>query len=178
MDLLQQLGLEVSQHKLVAPSTAVICLGILVDFWIWLIKPFLYLIKICKEWLSYVDNNLCKNWATKSSCTKNQLQSLLGSLLYITKCVRPARFFLNRMPQILGGGHVKIYVYLISDFHKDRHWFNTFLCSYNRVPFDDTKQVHATITLDESLAGLGAVHNDMAYALPIPQGFCNYTLKC
>ena len=46
--------------------------------------------------------DLCKNWGTKNTCTKIQLQSLLGSLLYITKCVRPAQFFLN---QICLGGH-------------------------------------------------------------------------
>ena len=33
--------------------------------------------------------------------TKSELQSLLGLLLYITKCVKPARFFLNRMLQLL-----------------------------------------------------------------------------
>ena len=31
LHLLQDLGLEISQNKLIAPSTAVVCLGILVD---------------------------------------------------------------------------------------------------------------------------------------------------
>ena len=31
LQLLQQLGLEISYNKLVAPATAVVCLGILVD---------------------------------------------------------------------------------------------------------------------------------------------------
>ena len=41
------------------------------------------------------------SWETAHTCTKRQLQSLLGSLLYITKCVRYSRFFLNRMLGVL-----------------------------------------------------------------------------
>ena len=44
---------------------------------------------------------MCKNWANKTYCSKTDLQSLLGSLLYITKCVNPARVFLNRMLHLL-----------------------------------------------------------------------------
>ena len=87
LDLLQQLGLEISHHKLRAPSMAVICLGILVD-------------SVNREIVE-----LCKCWATKSTCTKNQLDSLLGSLLYMAKCVCSARFFLNTMLQVLRDGH-------------------------------------------------------------------------
>ena len=68
-----------------------------------------------------------------------------------------------------------------SDFHKDLNWFNTFLYSYNGVTLYDTKHVHATIALDACLSGLGAVYNDMVYALPIPKVFAItllYILKC
>ena len=44
---------------------------------------------------------LCDSWIPKCYCTTTQLQSLLGSLLYICKCVRPARYFLNRMLTLL-----------------------------------------------------------------------------
>ena len=37
--------------------------------------------------------DICKKFVAKIKVTKNQLQSLLGSLLYVTKCVKPARFF-------------------------------------------------------------------------------------
>ena len=32
---------------------------------------------------------MCVDWSDKRVCTKNQLQSLLGSLLYVSKCVKP-----------------------------------------------------------------------------------------
>ena len=85
LDLLQQLGLEISRKELVAPCTAAICLGILVN----LVN---LTISIPDEKLKEIVE-ICQVWRSKRTCTKTQLQSLLGSLLYITKCVRPARFF-------------------------------------------------------------------------------------
>ena len=98
LDLLQQLGLEISRKKLVAPCTAAICLGILVDS---VNRTISIPDKILREIVE-----ICQVWRTKTTCSKTQLQSLLGSLLYITKCVPPARFFLNRMLQVLRDGHV------------------------------------------------------------------------
>ena len=168
LDLLQDLGLEISRKKLVPPCTAAICLGILVD-------SVNRTISIPDEKLKEIVE-ICQVWRTKSTCTKTQLQSLLRSLLYITKCVRPARFFLNRMLQVLRDGHACKQIHLTTDFHRDLHWFNTFLSSYNGVTFYDNSQIHATIALDACLSGLGAVYKDMVYALPIPRGFRNYTI--
>ena len=166
--LLQQLGLEISHKKLVAPSTSAICLGILVD-------SVNRNISVPSEKLKE-NVEICKNWETKSTCTKTQLQSLLGSLLYITKCVRPARFFLNRMLQVLRDGHAAKHICLTNEFHRDLNWFNTVLSSYNGVTFYDNNPIYATIALDACLSGLGAVYQNMVYALPIPLGFCNYTI--
>ena len=85
--LLQELGLEVSHHKTVAPSTQVICLGILVD-------TTKYTLSIPKNKLMEI-KKIIALWQHKKYCSKTQLQSLLGSLLYITECVRYSRFFLN-----------------------------------------------------------------------------------
>ena len=102
LQLLQDLGLKISQNKLAAQSTSVVCLGILVDL--------VNRTEIVK---------LCYSWKDKKFCTKNQLQSLLGSLLYITKCVCPARFFLNRMLQVLRDNHSNGHIRLTEDFTKD-----------------------------------------------------------
>ena len=91
LSLLEQLGLEISQSKLVPPSTSVVCLGIQVN-------TVACTLSIPDEKLAEI-KQLCEQWVRKKNCTKNQLQSLLGSLLYITRCVRPARNFLNRMLQ-------------------------------------------------------------------------------
>ena len=56
---------------------------------------------------------ICKNWTHKMVCTKQELQSLLGTLLYITKCVKPARYFLNRMLQPLRDSYNQENIFLI-----------------------------------------------------------------
>ena len=91
LSLLQDLGQEVSDSKLVPPSTCVTCLGIQVD-------TVHKTLSIPEEKLQEI-KTLCKTWAQKKAATKQQFQSLLGSLLYITKCIKPAHIFLNRMLQ-------------------------------------------------------------------------------
>ena len=41
--------------------------------------------------------DLCRLYLTKTHLTKMQIQSLLGKLLYIHRCVAPARIFVNRL---------------------------------------------------------------------------------
>ena len=75
---------------------------------------------------------ICKNWTNKSKVQKADLQSLLGYLLYITKCVKPARFFLNHMLKLLRDNVHEDTIVLNQEFFKDLAWFNTFL-NYNGV---------------------------------------------
>ena len=78
--LLQNLGLKITKGKLVPPTTAATCLGILVDI------PT-STISIPSDKLLQITET-CKLWASKTYCSKHDLQSLLSSLLYNTKCVK------------------------------------------------------------------------------------------
>ena len=132
LSLLQDLGLEVSQKKLVPPSTEVVCLGILIN-------TVDKTISIPSEKLQEI-KVMCETWKHKKSCTRTQLQFLLGSFLYITKCVRPARSFLNRMLQVLRD-HSQVSPFpLTQAFHQDLNWFLTFLHQYNGVTYFDHKK--------------------------------------
>ena len=95
--LKNDLGLTISDKTLVPPSTQVVCLGSLIDT-----KKGTVSIppdKFCQI------NDTITEWLARKICTKHQLQSLLGLLLYIHKCVKPARAFLNRMLALLRSGH-------------------------------------------------------------------------
>ena len=83
-ELLAELGLTVSAKKLVPPSTQVVCLGILVD-------TVQQSISIPPEKLESIKFT-CNQWSSKVTCSKRELQSLLGHLLYVAKCVKYARF--------------------------------------------------------------------------------------
>ena len=89
LDVMTQLGITVSEKKLVAPTTRAVCLGILID-------TVHGTVAILPEKMQDV-KNMVNQWKGKKYCTKRELQSLLGTLLYIHKCVKPARCFLNRM---------------------------------------------------------------------------------
>ena len=76
-DLLTDLGLEISPKKLVPSATSVTCLGILID-------SIQKTVSIPQEKLAEI-TQLCKQWTTKTYCGKRDLQSLLGSLLYVSR---------------------------------------------------------------------------------------------
>ena len=156
---LQELGLTVSSKKLVPPATQVTCLGIVVNT-----EDFS--LSIPAEKLSQI-KQLCKKWANKMVCTKRELQSLLGSLLYVAKCIKYARCFLNRMLTLLRENFDKKSITVTADFKKDLNWFNTFLSVYNGVSFFQ----HVTgkvVHLDACPQGLGAIFDNQVYALPLP----------
>ena len=110
-ELMKDLGLTVSEKKLVPPSTQVVCLGVLIDT----VKGT---VSIPPEKLRQI-SDMVKEWLNKRTCTKRQLQSLLGSLLYVYKCVKPTRAFLNRMLALLRSGHASQKIDLTSDFRRD-----------------------------------------------------------
>ena len=117
-ELLVELGFTISHHKTVSPSQEVVCLGILID-------TKIFTMSITPEKLKEISSVVSK-WESQKSCTKNQLQSLLCSLLYMSKCVRFARFFLNRMLDTLRRFGSSKTVNLDTDFHRDRIWFKNF----------------------------------------------------
>ena len=103
-------------------------------------------------------------------CTKRQLQSLLGSLLYVSKCVRYSRFFLNRLLETLRNVS-KTYITLNADFQKDIAWFNRFLDVFNGTCFFKKQQVNFFLHLDACLTGLGGIFDRDVYHIPLPEKF-------
>ena len=98
-------------------------------------------------------------WTRKKLYTKRQLQSLLGNLLYIHKCVKPARIFLNHMLQVLRNDHGNTRITLDHHFHRDLRWFQAVLPKFNGVSLYDHKQVDFQVHFQ--------------YHLPIPLGYQN-----
>ena len=106
--LMNDLGLTISDNKLVPPSTQVVCLGVLIDTenGTGSIPP---------EKLDQI-NDMVHQWMQKDTCTKRQLQSLVGLLLYVHKCEKPARAFLNKMLALLRAGHASQKIHLTPEF--------------------------------------------------------------
>ena len=86
---LLELGFGISENKVVKPDTKVTCLGVDID-------TVQFTLSIPSEKTAEILAE-CQLWANKQICTKKQLQSLLGKLVYITKRVCLSRPFLNQM---------------------------------------------------------------------------------
>ena len=140
LDIMSDLGLTVSQKKLVAPSTQVMCLGVMIDT----VKGT---IAIPPEKLEQI-NSVVRQWLNKKVASRCQLQSILGLLLYVHKCVKPARVFLNRMLELLRSSHPTQAIALTSDFKCDLRWFATFLPQYNVISLYDHRPMDMALDLD------------------------------
>ena len=111
----------------------------------------------------------CIAVAGKRHLTKNAFQSLLGKLLYIHKCVVPARTFINRMLDLFRQNSTKRRIVLTEEFHKDLKWFLLFLPNFNGITYIQKPDIPGAQTLyvDASLTGLGGVWQNQVYATPI-----------
>ena len=163
LQLLTQLGLTINPKKLVAPSTSLTCLGILIN-------TETRTMAVPPDKLDSIIN-MCSQWKNKKFCSKRQLQSLLSSLLYVSKCVKPARTFLNCMLMLLRKNFAKDTIFLNKEFFKDLNWFHTFLRQFNGVVYYDIRSVQGELHLDASLTGMGGIFDNQCYALPIPKKF-------
>ena len=161
------LGLTISDKKLVLPSTQVVCLGILINTENGTVSiPQDKLRQIC---------DAVHHWLGKTSCTKRQLQSILGMLLYVHKCVKPARAFLNRMLALLRS-HAAQKITLTPEFKRDLKWFDKFLPLYNWVSLYDHRPIDHTLELDACLTGLGGCWCSFVYHMPICEGYMNWSI--
>ena len=161
-DILSDLGLDVSIKKLVAPGTKVTCLGLDID-------TVEKTIAIPEDKMRCIKAML-QEWKSKAFASRQQLQSLLGNLLYIHKCVKLAHTFVNRMLQLLRDNYDKNYISLTHDFRRNLRWFVKFVRSYNGTSFFDHKPIEASIELDACLTGFGGCWGNCVYHVPIQRG--------
>ena len=167
-EIVQDLGLTISQKKLIPPSTKVTCLRVVIDT-----KEGT--VSIPPEKIAQINESILL-WQSKTTCTRKQLQSLLSHLLFIHKCVKPSRFFVNRMLQLLRNEYDSETITLTGDFHRDLRLFTKFMAAYDGISLYDYKPIAHTIELDACLTGLGGRCDQWVYHLSIPKGFQQLTI--
>ena len=91
--MLNTLGLSISDRKLVHPGTQAICLGVLIDSE----KGTIF---IPEEKMAQIVQ-LVASWSAKTHRSRRQLQSIFSPLLYLHKCVKPVKYFVNRILELL-----------------------------------------------------------------------------
>ena len=167
-ELMPQLGLDISVKKLTPPSTIAVCLGIQIN-------TVESTVSIPPEKLQKIVH-MVTDWKARHFCSKRQLQALLGNLLYVNKCVKASRVFLNRMLQLLRANYDKNSITLTHDFKRDLRWFDQFLMQYNGVSFFDHKKAFDVVELDACLVGVGGRWQNFVYHLKLVQHYKNLSI--
>ena len=123
--LLHELGVQEAHHKAKLPATTMSWIGLEFD-------SVAMEIHIPQNKITDIIDILY-SWTKRHCATKRQLQHILGKLLYISRCVKPARLFVSRMLDTLRAAPPYGYTTLSEDFQKDIAWFMAFLPSFNGV---------------------------------------------
>jgi len=119
--LLHHLGLEESIDKSCPPSLVMTCLGVQLNT-----RDFT--LSVYSDRLAKIESVL-QTWLHKHTTTKSSLQSLVGKLVFVSKCVCQSRVFIARILHLLQS--VKFnhhHINLNSEFRKDIQWWCWFLC--------------------------------------------------
>ena len=159
--LLEQLGLDESEKRQ-SPRTWARWLGIIFD-------TVLKILQIpddkIQQTLQMVDQ-----WIHKHSATQRELQSIIGKIMHIAKCVKPARLFLGRMLHTLRAAPERGYIKLDNEFKKDLWWFKKFLPHFNGISMMvlPDLQPKFEVLLDACLTGCGSICGKTYYHTEFP----------
>ena len=106
----------------------------------------------------------------KDTTSCKELQSLMDKLLCISKVIKPARGFLNRMLEGLRSMGTNTELKAEGEFKKDILWFKTFSNSFNGCTAFTNWAGHDDVELhiNASLMGLWAVWDGKFYSVALP----------
>ena len=95
--------------------------------------------------------------------------------MYITKCVRYSRFFLNRLLQNLRDNASKKFITISPEPRRDITWFDKFVDTFNGKSIFVKNNVDREIHLDACPKGVGAIFKNFIYQERFPSNMaqCN-----
>ena len=156
--LLEELGLPEAHDKSQPPATRIKWLGIHVD-------SVHGTLSIPNDKLDEVIA-IVRSYTTKRSLSRKQLQSVIGKIMHIAKCIRTARLFLARLLEKLRGAK-RLHININSSMRSDLKWLSEFASTWNGVAvFPKTFPVREVV-VDACLDGIGAATHRSAYAFPL-----------
>ena len=162
LKLFEQLGLPVSADKLEGPSQLMVFLGVLID-------TINMTLSLDEKRLQALQEELSL-WGKRTSASRQELQSLIGTLAFAAKVVRPGRTFLRRMldqlKRVPKWAQSDRKFPLAADFQADVLWWTTFVREWNGKSLLTQEQWHeddprcVEVHTDACTSGWGAVHGE------------------
>ena len=157
-ELLEELGLPEAADKAQPPAPAVTWLGIVID-------ARAGTLSVPRDKLRQVVQ-YATHFMNRRSISRKDLQSVLGRLLYIAKCIRPARLFVSRLLEQLRGAK-RPHININASMRADLEWFKDFAESWNGVAVFPDSTPSREILVDACLTGIGGATTRSAYAKQI-----------
>ena len=111
---------------------------------------------------------LCSEMFLRDKLSRRELQTLLGKLLYISRCVKGARIYINRLLALLRRHQACTNIIPDEGFYLDLYWFISFLKHFNGMVTFHKQSVSETIFVDATLTGIGGSWGNRAYSTSIP----------
>ena len=147
--LCRWLSVPLAPHKQVSPTTCLVFIGIEVD-------SVAGQLRLPADKLAMLSSVLI-DWGERQSCTRKELESLIGHLNYACKVVRSGRSFLRRIIDLLHTRHQPrrgpIPIRLNTGFRADLAWWQEFLLRWNGVCFLPSSSNLPTTVLSTDASG-------------------------
>jgi hypothetical protein len=158
---LKSLGLPEAEHKACPPAPSIVWLGIEFD-------TRSRTMRIPQDKIRET-KTLVYSWLSRPTISLKNLRSLLGKLLHVAQCSRPARLFLNRiLASYRAGSHLHA-IPIDDEFKRDLQWFNDHLPQCNGLyMMESTSPSYTVIECDSCLSGCGAIWHDSCHHTTFP----------
>lgn len=104
--------------------------------------------------------DLLKQWLTRKSTKRKELESLIAKLSFAANCVRPGRVFIARLLNFLRGLPRNAEVPIEPDIKNDMEWWLRFLSQFNGVSMmaiADWFEPDEVVATDACLVGCGGI---------------------
>ena len=142
MEILQQLGMPVAWDKLEGPAPRLTFLGFELDSINWEIR-------LPREKLKELQD-LVERWSGRRSCTRRELESLVGRLTHASRVIT----FLRRLFELLAGTRqAHHHIRLNSSYRSDLLWWSSFMETWNGISMIPESQGHSPIEMWTDASG-------------------------
>ena len=126
LETFEHLGLPIAWDKLEGPTTCLTFLGFEVD-------SIRGEIRLPRQKLGELRTEI-HWWLGRKSCTKRELESLVGRLCHASRVVKPGKTFMRHLFEALAGTRqAHHHVRLSSTIRSDIRWWHSFMAEWNGV---------------------------------------------
>ena len=164
--LLEQLRVDTAPEKTVPPTTRIEFLGITLD-------AQQMTMEIPTEKIQEINTDL-RGWLYKTTATRKELESIVGKLQFMGKCIKSGRVFvarlLNWMKKLPRKGQHRIPI----EARKDLAWWARFNQDYNGISIlwmHNNPEPDKILATDASKAGYGGIHGQEYFRGRFPTGW-------